>query len=76
MSAIERRTRTCNRDRNPSSVTTVTRRAEERERTVSRTRIETRCRIAEIQFELDPSEPNRRALRTALSLLAEYGELF
>jgi hypothetical protein len=52
------------------------RRSEERERTVSRTRIETRCRIAEIQFQLDPSEPNRRALRSALALLAEYGELF
>ena len=52
------------------------RKAEERERTAGRTRIQTRCRIAEIQFQLDPSEPNRRALKTALSLLAEYGELF
>ena len=52
------------------------RRSEKRERTVSRTRIQTRCRIAEIRFQLDPSEPNRRALKTALSLLAEYGELF
>ena len=52
------------------------RRNEERERTVGRTRIETRCRIAEIRFQLDPSEQNRRALRAALALLSEYGELF
>ncbi|MBE9242977.1 hypothetical protein [Synechocystis salina] len=52
------------------------RRAEERERQIARTRIETRCRIAEIQFQLDPSDGNRRALREALALLAEYGDLF
>ncbi|ANV84723.1 hypothetical protein AWQ21_10225 [Picosynechococcus sp. PCC 7003] len=50
--------------------------AEARERETRRTRIETRCRIAEIQFQLDPSERNRRALREALALLAEYGDLF
>ncbi|WP_338116589.1 hypothetical protein [Synechocystis salina] len=52
------------------------RRTEERERQIARTRIETRCRIAEIQFQLDPSDGNRRALREALALLAEYGDLF
>lgn len=52
------------------------RRAEETERQITRTRIETRCRIAEIQFQLDPSESHRRALRTALAVLAEYGDLF
>ncbi len=51
-------------------------RAEARERETRRTRIETRCRIAEIQFQLDPSEGNRRVLREALALLAEYGDLF
>jgi hypothetical protein len=50
--------------------------AEAREREARRARIETRCRIAEIQFQLDPSNGNRRALRAALALLAEYGELF
>ncbi|ANV83290.1 hypothetical protein AWQ21_02180 [Picosynechococcus sp. PCC 7003] len=52
------------------------RRAEERERQIARTRIETRCRIAEIEFQLDPSEANRRALRAVLAMLAEYGDLF
>jgi len=51
-------------------------RAEAREREISRARIETRCRIAEIQFQLDPSDENRRGLRIALAVLAEYGELF
>ena len=49
------------------------RRTEARERETRRARIEARCRIAEIQFQLDP---NRQALRSALALLAEYGELF
>ena len=52
------------------------REAEARERQISRTRIETRCRIAEIQFQLDRSETNRRNLREVLALLQEYGELF
>ncbi|MEB3192029.1 MAG: hypothetical protein VKL42_16935, partial [Snowella sp.] len=51
-------------------------RAEAREREARRARIETRCRIAEIQFQLDPSNRNRQALRSALALLAEYGDLF
>jgi len=52
------------------------REAEARERQISRTRIETRCRIAEIQFQLDRSETHRRNLREVLALLQEYGELF
>ena len=52
------------------------RRAEAREREARRARIETRCRIAEIRFQLDPSEVNRQVLRSALALLAEYGDLF
>ena len=52
------------------------REAETRERQISRTRIQTRCRIAEIQFQLDRSETNRRNLSEALALLQEYGELF
>ncbi|MGA1622459.1 MAG: hypothetical protein ACO36E_06995 [Synechocystis sp.] len=52
------------------------RRAEARERETRRVRIETRCRIAEIQFQPDPSDENRQALRSALALLAEYGDLF
>jgi hypothetical protein len=52
------------------------RRARAEEYTARRTRIETRCRIAEIQFQLDPTESNRRSLRTALAVLAEYGDLF
>lgn len=52
------------------------RRAGARERETSQARIETRCRIAEIQFQLDSSDENRQALRSALALLAEYGDLF
>ena len=52
------------------------RRNEAREREARRARIETRCRIAEIRFQLDPSEVNRQVLRSALALLAEYGDLF
>ena len=52
------------------------REAEARERQISRTRIETRCRIAEIQFQLDRSETHRRNLTEVLALLQEYGELF
>ncbi|MFN5516081.1 MAG: hypothetical protein ACK5CA_15410 [Cyanobacteriota bacterium] len=48
---------------------------QERERTARRTRIETRCRIAEIQFRLDPSEANRQTLSQTLAVLAEYGDL-
>ena len=55
---------------------TRNREAETRERQISRTRIQTRCRIAEIQFQLDRSETNRRNLSEALALLREYGELF
>lgn len=49
--------------------------AEARERKTRRARIETRCRIAEIQFQLDSSDRNRRALKEALALLAEYGDV-
>ncbi len=52
------------------------REAEARERQISRTRIETRCRIAEIQFQLDRSETHRRNLTEVLALLQEYGGLF
>ncbi len=52
------------------------REAQARKRQIARTRIETRCRIAEIQFQLDPSDRNRRALRAALAVLTEYGDLF
>ncbi|UAJ74435.1 hypothetical protein IQE94_10065 [Synechocystis sp. PCC 7339] len=52
------------------------RRARAEEYTTRRTRIETRCHIAEIQFQLDPSESHRRSLRTPLAVLAEYGDLF
>ncbi len=50
-------------------------RLEAREREARRTRIETRCHIAEIQFQLDPSEQNRKSLRDILAVLAEYGEI-
>ena len=52
------------------------REAQARERQIARTRIETRCRIAEIQFQLDPSDRNRRVLRAALAVLTEYGDWF
>ncbi len=52
------------------------RRARTEEYAARRTRIETRCRIAEIEFQLDPSESNRRKLKVALAVLTEYGDLF
>lgn len=50
------------------------RRAEERERAARRTRIEARCRSAQIRFQLDPSIENRQALATVLAILDEYGD--
>ncbi|MCC5900243.1 MAG: hypothetical protein JJU32_20320 [Phormidium sp. BM_Day4_Bin.17] len=50
------------------------RRVEERERATRRTRIETRCRAAEIRFQLNPSLANRRVLEAMLAVLEEYGE--
>ena len=49
------------------------RRAEERERSARRDRIQTQCYIAEIKYQLDPSEAHRQALRAMLAVLEEYG---
>ncbi len=49
-------------------------RREERERAARRARIETRCRAAEIRFQLDPSLANRQALEAILAVLGEYGD--
>jgi hypothetical protein len=48
--------------------------AEERERAARRARIEARCRVAQIRFQLEPNDLNRQALTTILALLEEYGE--
>jgi hypothetical protein len=50
------------------------RRFEERERAARRARIEARCRIAQIWFQLEPNEIHRRELREVLALLEEYGK--
>ncbi|MEB3174230.1 MAG: hypothetical protein VKN60_03440 [Cyanobacteriota bacterium] len=47
-------------------------RVEEAERQARRTRIETRYRIALVQFQLDPSAVHRRYLGNILALLQEY----
>ena len=49
------------------------RRAEERERSARRDRIQTRCYIAQIKYQLDPSEVHRQALNAMLAVLEEYG---
>ncbi|MEB3175652.1 MAG: hypothetical protein VKN60_10790 [Cyanobacteriota bacterium] len=48
------------------------RRLEEAERQARRTRIETRYRIALIQYQLDPNPLHRRQLADILALLQEY----
>ncbi|ANV85493.1 hypothetical protein AWQ21_02105 [Picosynechococcus sp. PCC 7003] len=52
------------------------RRDEARERQAARTRIETRCRLAEIRYQLDPSETHRQDFVNVLAVLEEYGEMF
>jgi len=49
-----------------------TERIEERERQTRRTRIETRYRIALIQYQLAPNPLHRRQLADILALLQEY----
>lgn len=51
-------------------------RAEARERQIARAQIETRCRLAELRYQLDPSEANRQILINTLAVLEEYGEMF
>jgi len=48
--------------------------AEERERATRRARIQNRWAILQIRYQLQPSEPNRRALSDFLAFLQEYGE--
>ena len=48
------------------------RRAEARERSARRDRIQTRCYIAQIKYQLDPSEAHRQALSAMLAVLEEY----
>jgi hypothetical protein len=38
--------------------------------------VETRCRIAQIQFQPEPNEAHRRELNNVLAVLEEYGEMF
>jgi len=52
------------------------RRFKERERASRRARIETRCRLAQIRYQLDPNDLNRRELVNIISILEEYGETF
>ncbi|NBD31899.1 MAG: hypothetical protein GVY17_02720 [Cyanobacteria bacterium] len=55
-----------NRERN--------RAAQERERATRRARIQNRWAILQIRYQLEASEPNRRALSDFLVFLQEYGE--
>jgi len=48
--------------------------AQERERATRRARIQNRWAILQIQYQLEASEPNRRALSDFLAFLQEYGE--
>jgi len=48
--------------------------AEERERATRRARIQNRWAILQIRYQLEASEPNRRALSDFLAFLQEYGE--
>ena len=51
-------------------------RAEAREQAARRARIEARCRIAQIKFQLEPNEAHRRELMDVLAVLEEYGNTF
>jgi len=46
----------------------------ERERAARRARIQNRWTILQIRYQLEASEPNRRALNDFLAFLQEYGE--
>ncbi len=48
--------------------------AQERERATRRARIQNRWAILQIRYQLEASEPNRRALSDFLAFLQEYGE--
>ena len=50
------------------------RRDEERECTSRRARIETRCRLAQIRYQLEPSEIHRQELINIIAILEEYGQ--
>ena len=52
------------------------RRLEERERTSRRARIETRCSLAQIRYQLEPNEINRQELINIIAILEEYGNTF
>lgn len=52
------------------------RRNEERERASRRARIETRCRIAQIRYQLEPSEINRQELIKIIAILEEDAKTF
>ncbi|MBR8829296.1 MAG: hypothetical protein DSM107014_15595 [Gomphosphaeria aponina SAG 52.96 = DSM 107014] len=52
------------------------RRVEERERSSRRARIETRCRLAQIRYQLEPNEAHRQELINIIAILEEYGNTF
>lgn len=52
------------------------RRLEERERSTRRARIETRCRLGQIRYQLEPTEVNRQELINIIAILEEYGNTF
>ncbi|MBF2057962.1 MAG: hypothetical protein IGQ45_12275 [Cyanobacterium sp. T60_A2020_053] len=49
---------------------------ESRERASRRIRIETRCRLAQIRYQLEPNEANRQELINVIAFLEEYGNTF
>ncbi len=54
----------------------IYRELEARERTSRRARIETRCRLAQIRYQLEPNESHRQELINIIAILEEYGQTF
>ncbi len=52
------------------------RRNEEKQRASRRARIETRCRLAQIRYQLQPNDTNRQELINVIAILEEYGNTF
>lgn len=50
--------------------------AEDRERASSRARIQNRCALAQLEFQLNPDNTTRQRLADLIALLRDYGVLF
>lgn len=54
----------------------IYRELEARERSTRRARIETRCRLGQIRYQLEPNEVHRQELINIIAILEEYGNTF